>query len=559
MKLNISRQYRHLKRYRQIAQVLVKNGLGFLLEHLDLTKYLPVKHRVNKEEIKADRFSLARRLRAVLQELGPTFIKFGQLMSTRPDILPPVYIQELRKLQDKVTPLPFEDIEKVLIQELGESYRELFKDLEETPEAAASIAQTHRATLHDGSDVILKIRRPGIEKTIKVDLEILHNLASIIDERGLILQFIKATSLVEEFSNTLKKELNFQIEVANVTRFKNNFKDHKYILAPDVYERLSTKRLITMERIKGKKLSQVVKGEGLGQVNRGFLARLGAKSLMKQVLLDGFFHADPHPGNIIVVGSDKLAYIDFGMMGQLTQSDRDKLSLLFVAVLKKNIDMIVDILIELGITTKSVNIRKLKLDIQDLINRYYGIDLKDIEFSVVIEDLQKILYNYSISLPQEFFLLIRAISVSEGVGFMLDPSLNLAEVGNSFLRELMLSQFKLDNIAGRIVDRLWTFRKSTSGLPQKFSNIIEKIIDDEVTIRFKHINLEGLINKIDIISNRLSVSLIISALVIGSSMIIQTEMKPLVFGIPFLGFAGYSIAGIMGIWLIIAIFRSGRF
>lgn len=214
----------------------------FLLEHLDLTKYLPVKHRVNKEEIKADRFSLARRLRAVLQELGPTFIKFGQLMSTRPDILPPVYIQELRKLQDKVTPLPFEDIEKVLIQELGESYRELFKDLEETPEAAASIAQTHRATLHDGSDVILKIRRPGIEKTIKVDLEILHNLASIIDERGLILQFIKATSLVEEFSNTLKKELNFQIEVANVTRFKNNFKDHKYILAPDVYERLSTKK-----------------------------------------------------------------------------------------------------------------------------------------------------------------------------------------------------------------------------------------------------------------------------------------------------------------------------
>ncbi|MDI3547685.1 MAG: ubiquinone biosynthesis protein [Halanaerobiales bacterium] len=558
MVFNLSKQYRHLQRYRQIAEILLKNGLGFLVDWLDLAKFLPFKKRFGKDDGDLNKKNLARRIRHVLQELGPTYIKLGQILSTRADILPPQYIKELRLLQDKAPSVPFSEIRKILIAEVGEDFADIFREIDPEPQAAASIAQTYHAVLDDGTDVILKIQRPGIEEKIRIDLEILHNLVLLAEDRGLFPGFIKPSRIINEFRESLKKELNFQREIANIKKFRDNFKNDEHIIVPRVYEDLSTSRLIVMEEIKGIKLNELEEA-GVTGVDRSFLASLGARSLMKQVLIDGFFHADPHPGNIFIVDSDKLAYIDFGMMGQLTQDDRDKLSILFIAILKRDVDIIVDLLLEIGLTDENINLRKFKLGIQDLLNRYYGVNLADIKFMAVIDDIQHLLYNFHIRMPEEFFLLFRAIGVSEGVGFMLDPDFNIVDVGNDFIRGLLLDKLKPENLVERAIDGLWALRKSTRGLPEKFARLFSKLVDDDFTIKFKHVNLEGLINKIDIVSNRLAISMIISALVIGSSMILQTDMKPLVFGIPVLGFLGYIIAGVMGLWLVIAIFRSGRF
>lgn len=554
---NIKRQYRHFQRYQQIAQILLRNGLGFIIDRLDLKKYLPFKERFNIEDEPAEG-SIPVRIREVFQELGPTYIKLGQLLSTRADILSPAYIKELRKLQDKLPHVSFSNMETVLIEELGDNYQDCFKEIDVQPRATASIAQTHHAVLKDGTDVILKIQLPEIKNKIMTDLEILQNLARLAEERNIFFEFMDPTLIVKEFREHITKEMDFGREVANMEKFRGNFRENTHIKIPEVYRKFSTNRIIVMEEIKGIELNQLTE-DNFSEIDNSMLAEVGAKAFMKQIFIDGFFHADPHPGNIFVVGSDRLAYIDFGIVGNLTEEIRDKLSLLYFAALRKKIDMIVDIIMDIGFIPGDINKRRFKLDLQDLYNRYYGIELGELNFMTVLDDFHRIIYKYHIKMPQEFFLLSRAIAVSEGLGYMLDPSFNIVNTGNEFLRDLIVDKIKPDRIFGSITDKIWQIRQSSRGLPGKLSGIINKVIDDELTVNFKHKNLENLINRLDIISNRLSLSLIISSLIIGSTMILQTDMQPRIFNIPLLGFAGYSIAGILGFILVITILRSGRF
>lgn len=555
---NIPKQIRHLQRFRKIAEVLLKHGMGVIVERLDLYKYLPFKKRFNKGSSQLNKNKFPTRFREVLEELGPTYIKFGQLLSTRADILPPDYIKELRKLQDKVKPVSFEEIENILITEIGRDYMQYFQMVEKEPQAAASIAQTHRAVLHDGTDVILKIQRPGLDRTVQSDIEIIKNLILVAEERGIVPDFLKLHKVIDEFTESLIKELDFKRELANINKFASNFLQDDRILIPKVYEDLSTKKLLVLQEIKGIKLSEIedVARDG---IDGSSLAVLGAKNFMKQILIDGFFHADPHPGNIFIVDGDKLAFIDFGLMGQLTEDDKEKIGMLFIALLRQDINIITELLLEIGFFEKEINKRKFKLEIQDLLNRYYDIELSGLDFSVVIDDIGRILYNFHIRVPEEFFLLFRAIGVNEGVAYLLDPSFNIVEVSRNFVKELIVSKFEPSYLVNKLVDKFWDIKHSTKGLPSKFNKLLNDIISDEFTIQFKHINLEQIINKIDIVSNRLSISLIISALIIGSSMILQVDIEPFIYGIPLLGFLGFSVAGIMGIWLIFSIFRSGKF
>ena len=527
------------------------------MEWLDLGKYLPFNNKIDKKE-DINKKNLAKRLRIVLQELGPTYIKLGQLLSTRADILSPEYIDELRKLQDKIPSVEYEKIEKVLINELGENYDKYFKSIEKKASAAASIAQIHQAVLKNGENVVLKIQRPGIYKQVKVDLEILSNFAQILNERDIIPGFIEPKKIINEFKEEMKKELDFTREIANINRFRVNFSDNKYIVIPEVYEDISTKRLIVMEEIKGIKLKEV-KNTDRKNIDAPFLARLGAKALFKQVLIDGFFHADPHPGNIFVVDQNKLAYIDFGLVGQITEEDKDLFAALFIALLKQEVDIIVDKLIEIGITFEDINRRSLKLDIKDLLNRYYSSSLEEIDFDIVFDDMQRIIFKYHIRMPEEFYLLMRAIGVSEGVGVSLDPNFNLIELSDQLIMDLIKDRFSFRNLSYRFIKKIWNFRKLTKDIPTRLDSLLNKLVNNEFTIKFEHNNLEPLINKLDIVSNRLSISLIIASLIIGSSMVIQTNMKPYLLGIPLLGFLGYIIAGVLGFWLVFAILRSGKF
>ncbi|MGM0602357.1 MAG: ABC1 kinase family protein [Bacillota bacterium] len=554
MNINIPRHYRHFQRYSEIAQILLKNGLGFIISQLDLEKYLPFRKRITKEERPSGKM-LAVRIREVLQELGPAYIKLGQLLSTRADVLPPIFIKELQKLQDKVPSEPFELIEEFLKEELGDKFSNKVKEIEQEPTAAASIAQTHRLILEDGSRAMMKVKRPNIEKNIYIDIEIMENLAKIAQERDLFTGFIRPAEIISEFKRAMRDELNFKSEMANIIRFTSDFKDNPNIKAPGVYSELSTANVLVMEEIIGEKLSSI----GPEHPNNKFLAVLGAKALMRQVLINGFFHADPHPGNIFVVDKEVLAYVDFGMVGRITNEDKDLLSLLFYALINKKINVLTDIILLLGEAPDDLNRRRFKLDMTKLLDRYYGSDLSDIEFQIVFEDVQQFIFEHKIRMPQEFFLLFRAIGVSEGVGLTLDPDFNVVDVGREFIEEILKDRFNPKNIKERINSGLWSFGRKNHETKMQLKELLEKLVQDDFTINFKHSNLENFIYKLDVVTNRLSVSLIISALIIGSTMLIQTNMDPKVFNIPLLGFIGYIMAGLLGFLLVISILKSGKY
>jgi ubiquinone biosynthesis protein len=554
MDMNLPKHYRHFQRYSEIAQILLKNGLGFIISQLELNKYLPFSKRINIDERPTGKI-LAVKTREVLQELGPAYIKLGQLLSTRADIFPPVFIAEMRKLQDKVPPEKFEIIEEFLKKELGDKYEEEIIKINKEAEAAASIGQTHKVVLKKNKSAIMKVKKPGIDKKINVDVEIMENLAKQAEERNLFNSIIRPLEIVREFKRTIKEELNFKGEMANIIRFRSDFSDNEYITAPEVYSEISTVNVLIMEEIKGIKLRDVDQNHP----HNKFIAELGAKSLMRQVLINGFFHADPHPGNIFITGEKTIAYVDFGMVGRVTEGDRDLMALLFYALINKKINVLMDVILILGNKPDDFNRRRFQLDMEKILDKYYGSDLENIEIKAVFEDLQYFIYEHQIRMPQDFFLLFRAIAVSEGVGQDLDPDFNVVEVGKDFISDILDDRMQFDKIISRLGSEIWRLGRKKYELSSQFKSILRKLEQDDFTINFRHTNLENLISRIDIISNRLSMSLIISSLIIGSTLLIQTNMEPRIFNIPLLGFIGYSFAGILGLLLIISIFRSGKY
>ncbi|SDL40076.1 ABC1 kinase family protein [Halarsenatibacter silvermanii] len=558
MDFNVKKKYEHFQRYREISRIFIKNGLGFLLDYFDLWSFAPIKKRLGEERDDIDKSSLPKRLRVVLEELGPTYVKLGQLLSTRPDILPPEYIQEFRRLQDDVPPVDYEEIKPLLEEELGDRCDEIFSRVEREAQAGASIAQIHRAVLHSGESVVMKIQRPGIREKIRTDLEIIENLAEMAAERKVLPDFIDVEGIVEEFKESLFKELDFMRELYNIKRFRDNFSHEDQVTSPEVYEEYSSRRVLVMEEIEGRKLSEF-EPDDRKSVNASELARVGAESLLKQVMIDGFFHADPHPGNLIVVNDDTLAYIDFGLMGQISSSDRDRFALLFAALLRRNVEVITDIILEIGEVPENLKKRKLKIDIEDFIYSYYNRRLEDINFKVLFQELQHIVFRHHIKLPQEFFLLFRALSVSEGVGSTLDPEFNIVTFGEKFIKKILKDRLSPDNLLKKFGIGVWRFYRNLKGMPADLSTVLEKLKMGELSIIFKHENLEELEKKLDLASNRLSISMIISSLIIGSSLIIQAGIPPFIYNIPIFGLAGFSAAGILGLWLVISIFRSGRF
>lgn len=461
----------------------------------------------------------------------------------------------MRKLQDKVPPEEFEVIEEFLKNELGSKYEEEIIKIEKEAEAAASIGQTHKIILKNNKSAIMKVKRPGIDKKISVDVEIMENLAKQAAERNLFNSIIRPVEIINEFKRTIKDELNFKGEMANIIRFRSDFADNPYITAPEVFSELSTVNVLIMEEIRGTKLRDVDQSHP----HNKFIAELGAKALMRQVLINGFFHADPHPGNIFITGEKTIAYVDFGMVGRITEEDRDLMALLFYALINKKINILMDVILILGEKPDNFNRRRFQLDMEKILDRYYGSDLSNIEIKAVFEDLQYFIYEHQIRMPQDFFLLFRAIAVSEGVGQDLDPDFNVVEVGKDFINDILDDRIQLKKIISRVGTEIWKFGRKKHELNNQLKSFLSKLVEDDFTINFRHTNLENLISRLDIISNRLSMSLIIASLIIGSTLLIQTNMEPRIFNIPLLGFIGYSFAGVLGLLLVISIFRSGKY
>ncbi|MFB3924547.1 MAG: ABC1 kinase family protein [Syntrophales bacterium] len=555
----ISRTYRHMNRYRRILSVLFKYGFGDLIDRLNIGQYLEIGMQMVSRTRRERMESLTRseRVRMALEELGPTFTKMGQILSTRPDLIPSEFIAELSKLQDSVPPFPFDQVREIIEAELKAPVEALFETFEETPLAAASIGQVHRARLRSGEDVVVKVQRPGIRRTIEIDLEILLHLAQLVEKHVAEVGFYKPTRIVNEFARILEKEIDYTIEASHTERFARYFSGNPHVYVPKVYREMTSERVLTMEYAGGIKVSEVEKLDRAG-FDRAVIASRGADLMLEQVFEHGFFHGDPHPGNIYILPGQVICYFDFGMMGSVDRKAREDFADLVYGYVRRDEARTADALLRIVEWDREPDRRGLERDISEFMELYLYKPLKGIRLKAVLLDMIDLLSRHGLRLPPDVFLMIKSMTEVEGIGLMLNPDFDLVEKAEPFIRRIKAARYRPGRIMAELAEYGHEWMKFLRIAPVEFQDLLKQIRQGKTRIGFEHKGLDGLIFELDRSSNRIAFSLIISSLIIGSSLIMATDIGPYLFGFPLLGLAGFTIAGIFGIWLVISIFRSGR-
>ena len=556
----IGQKIRDIRRFNQILRILTKHGFGFAIQQLHLERHVigrgVIKIRMLKRFTEPQE-SRSVRLRKVLEELGPTFIKLGQILSVRPDLVPIDLCDELSKLQDQVPPFDYGDIKKQIKESLGSYPEELFSAFNSTPIAAASLGQAHQARLKTGEDVVVKVQRPDIRRTIETDIDILYTLAQLAGRYMADIKVFDPNSIVNEFSKVITKEIDFTHEAHNIDKFCKNFKDSVTVRIPKVFWEYTRSKVITTEEIKGIRLNDYLNQPHSSEEKRT-VALNGANAILQQIFVDGFFHADPHPGNIFILPDNTIAFVDFGIVGRLDEDSRDAIVSLLIAVSMKNARGIIKALESLGAFTEEVPIRSFKHDINDFMERYYDIPLKQIEISTVLQQAIDSMLRYKLKIPHQFHILFKAITTIDGVARQLDPEFNTISHTRPFVEKLVRERHDPSRMlkdAALYSSELLDIIKI---IPRDAYEILKKIKTGRLKIEFEHQGLSKFISEMDKSSNRVSFSLVISALIIGSSLIIMANKGPLVYGFPVLGILGFIFAGILGLGLAIAILRSGR-
>jgi len=546
-----------VKRYGRIIDVLVSNGFGYFVDKMGLRSMGSVRSRVKgrfgREQEKDTR---PERARKVLEELGPTYVKFGQLLSMREDLIPLKYAQEFTKLQNDVPPFPFEDVKAVLKTELGGDIPELFSDFDEKPVAAASIGQVHKARLHSGEDVVVKIQRPGIRRIIEADLDIMYSLAGFAQQHIEEIKLYNPVAVVDELSRSIHSEMDYTQEARNIEHFLSNFENDPVIVIPRVYNDYSSDRILTLEYIEGIKCN---KFEKLANENldREKIATDVSEAFMKQVLEHGFFHADLHSGNIFALEDGRIALLDFGMAGHLSEDMRGLLVDALLAVTNGDSTQYIEVMRDLGVADEKLDVRSFKVDYDHFLFKYYGRTLDQVDATEVSSEMLSLLRKHQIQVPPNIALLFKGVMTVGGFAMQMVPDFNVTEIAEPYARKFMKKRFSPRNMAKNSSKNLWYVSRLLSRAPLQLSHILEVAEKGYLNLKFEHEGTDRLLSEISVASNRLAFSLIISAIIVGSSLVIQTGMEPQVWGVPLFGLFGFFAAGIFGMGLIIYIIRTG--
>ena len=549
---------RNLGRMSEIAQVAVRHGFGYWLETHKLTDLLPWPRTPAALEAEASPTQRGRHLREMLDELGPTFVKFGQLLSTRPDIVPPDIIAELRGLQDDVTPFPFSEVERVIREELELPIEKLFTSFEEKPLAAASIGQVHRAVLPNGKRVAVKVQRPDAPRQIEADLSLLYQAAKIAKDRVRSLDFIDATELVDEFARSIRHELDYRQEARNAQAFHRNFAGHPHVRIPHVYWSYSRQRVLTLELLNGQQLADV-ELQGYTLDERRDLAYLVTEAWMTMIFKHGFFHADPHPANILVLADDQIGLVDFGQAGKLSDDDMSKLTALFIDAAEENVDALARRLGDLGVRYERSREAELTGEIRELYYKYYGARLSEVDPLQVIKEAFGLIYSQNLRLPTRFVLLDKAIATIGAVGVELYPDFNVFEVAKPYARDLMLARYTPRRMATRARKEARVLAGILRETPYQWHDLMEQARHGQLQIGFVHKGLDDLTHKLDVVFNRLVIALVVAGGLIGSSLIgIFATGGPHVLGLHVISLIGFALSAVLGVWLLIGVIKSGR-
>lgn len=543
---------RNLERMREISAVAVKHGFGYLLERHRLFGLLPRWHKRNLPP-PAQR---GQHVREMLEELGPTFVKFGQLLSTRPDIVPPDIVLELVKLQDNVPAVDYSVVEKVVRDDLGLTLERAFESFEPTPLASASIGQVHAAVLPGGRDVVVKVQRPEAAKQIRKDLELLFQFAELVESRWEL--GFSPTEVIEEFARSINRELDYSLEARNTSRFSANFEEIPVVRIPEIYSRYCTKRVLTMERFQGLTLNHV-EVDRLPMDERRALAESIARCWFRQILHDGFFHADPHPANIVYLGEGDIGLLDFGMTGSLRADDLEEGTKLFLRVMQSDIPGIKRSLRRLGIQWAPSVDEHVTVAIEEAFNRYFGASLRGLDISALLRQVFDVVYGLRLSLPSRFLILDKAVLTLEGVVGQLYPDLNLFEFAAEYTGELKRRIMDPRGIPVRLQRYASEYAQIISEYPLQLHDLLEELRSGELEVKYRHTGLENVTHRLDVITNRLVAAMVSIALgVTGTAVAIMIEDGPHFAGLSVWGLPGFAGSLFFGVWLIYAIIRSGR-
>ena len=538
-------QQRTLSRVTEIGRVATRHGFGYLLD----------RRRSGDSEQDGDR---GRRLREMFDELGPTFVKFGQLLSTRPDVVPPDIIGELRKLQDDVSPVPMGEVERVIGEELGLTVEQAFLDFDETPIAAASIGQVHRATLPNDVEVVVKVQRPNAARQIASDLKLMASAARVARERVRQLDFIDTGELVDEFGRSIRLELDYQQEARNAETFRRNFAGDDRIAVPRVWWRYTTGRLLTLDRLEGTHVRDLDL-DAWDDASRRELAYTLTDAWMAMIFRHAFFHGDPHPSNILHLDDGRLGLIDFGLAGRLTDLDMARLTRLFVDAATENVEALPRRLTDLGVRFPREREEELRSRLEELYYRYYGSRLSDIDPIEAIREGLTLIYAMNLRLPTRFVILDKAIATLGSVAAEVYPDFNVFEVARPYAKHLIAERYSPRRVALRARAEVQDIAELALEVPRQVHDILNELRDGELEVKISNPGIDDLAHHMDVSVNRIAVALVILGGLVGSSLIgVLAKDGPHLMGLHLLSVVGFVLSGAFGVWLLWGVFRSGR-
>ena len=545
----------HLPRYREVANVLIKHGFGFVFDRFTLIK-LNYRQIKTQQQVNLRSPYVARHLREAFEELGPAFVKLGQLLSVRPDLLTEPYVEEFEKLQDAVPPFPYEQVLE-LCREEGLIIDELFASFEPEPIAAASMGQVHEAYLKTGEHVVVKVQRPNIEEQVKTDLEIMMELAKLLEKRTRWGRLYKVSEIVAELSEAIIKELDFHKEARNADDFFRLSREDPTVRIPRIHWQYSTKRVLVMEYVGGIKISDLEELKKANYDPKLIASRL-IDALFRQVYENRLFHADPHPGNIAVAEGEVIVFYDFGQVGVVEYQAREKYVELLIGMMRYDTDAVTKAILDIGITEKPINRDDLRSDVNQLQQKYYGMPLSQINVVEASTEFINLSVKYKMRLPAELSLLSKMLMTVESIVTQLDPQISLVDLAEPYGRKVLARKMSPDQIVKVLTNVFWDYAELARSYPRHLDKIMAMLANGELKIRMEHANLRRLASRIDILSNRLSLAIILASIIIGSSLVVENSSSNILGRIPLVEL-GFITALILGLFLVYSIIRSGRY
>ena len=561
--MSLQTRVKYINRYREIAMQFSKSGLGFIIEEIGLDRVLSLPKRIllrqqNDEYLEK---TYAERIRIFIEEMGTTFIKLGQIASTRADLLPPDLINELEKLQSHVSPFPASDARALIEESLEADIDDIFMIFDDVPVGSASIGQVHRAMLHTGEDVAVKVQRPNIEKTVRTDLEILRHLALLAEANLEWARNYQVTDMIDEFSDALINELDYTIEARNVERIGKTHRNDKKVKIPEIYWDYSSKNVMVMDFIKGTPVNQLKKLDELG-INRSMVANTLARSIFKQIFEEGYFHGDPHPGNVNVLDDGTVVFLDFGMVGRLTSDLKNNFGSLLISLMKHDSDGVVKSIVKMGVVPADVSIRDLNREAEIMRDKYYDVPLAKLNFSDAVNDLFGISNKYKIKLPQDFTILAKTLLTLESVVSQLDPDFSIMDVAEPFGKALLLERYNPKNLLNFQIDEVQQLGSELREVTENVHTFSKGLRNQNLPIEIDVKGRSEFSKHLDRVINRLSFSIVLLAfsivmvgLIVGSAILGEGSI---IFRIPIIEIAAIFAMG-MFVWLLWSIVKSGRF